>query len=123
MTLTQVHDGLANASLIFSLIIAGYGLLRYFMGRGIDASYWGVLASGVLLYVAQAIVGFVLLAGGLRPARTDVHILYGIILVLVIPGIYAATRGRDGRRELIMYALIGLFLAGVSLRAMATAAF
>ena len=123
MTLSQVHDGLANASLIFSLIIAGYGLVRYFTGRGIDASFWGVLAAGELLYVLQAVLGFLLLGGGLRPARTSVHILYGVILVLVIPALYAATRGRDGRRELLMYALLGLFMAGVSLRAMATATF
>jgi hypothetical protein len=30
-------------------------------------------------------------------------------------------RGRDGRREVLIYALIGLFMAGVSLRAIGTA--
>ena len=123
MSLSQVHDALANASLIFSLIIGVYGFFRYFRKEGINANFWGVLAAGELLYIAQGVLGMVLLAAGLRPARTSVHILYGVILVLVIPGLYAATRGRDGQRELIMYALIGLFLAGVSLRAMATADF
>jgi formate hydrogenlyase subunit 3/multisubunit Na+/H+ antiporter MnhD subunit len=123
MTLSQVHDALANASLIFSLIIGVYGFGRYFTGQGINASFWGVLASGQLLYMVQAGTGLWLMLAGFRAARMGVHILYGVILVLVLPGLYAATRGRDGRREQIMYALVGLFLAGVSLRAMATAQF
>ena len=121
MSLTQVHAAVANACLIFSLIIAGYGFLRYARRQGIDANFWGALAAGEVLFLAQAVLGLLLLAGGLRPARTAVHILYGVILALIIPGVYAMTHGRDGRREVLIYALWGLFLAGISLRAMSTA--
>ena len=120
MSLFQVHQALANASLIFSFIIAGYGFWRYLRNQGIDGSYWGVLASGELLYVAQIVVGLLLLASGLRPARTAVHLLYGALLTLVLPGAYVATRAADSRREALLYAAIGLFLAGISLRAMST---
>ena len=121
MTLTDVHATLANACLLFSLIIAGYGFLLYFRRRGIDSNFWGTLAAGELLFVAQGVLGIILFAGGLRPARTLVHILYGIVLVITIPGTYAVTRGRDTRREVLIYAIIGLFLAGIALRAMFTA--
>jgi hypothetical protein len=120
MSLTQIHSALATASLIFSLIIAGLGFWRYFRGRGLDASFWGALAAGELLFAAQVILGIVMLLLGLRPARVATHILYGAVIVLVLPGAYAATRGADTRREALMYAIIGLFLAGVSLRAMST---
>jgi hypothetical protein len=120
MSFSQIHQALANASLIFSLIIAGYGFWRYFRKQGIDASFWGALAAGELLYLAQMVIGLVLLASGLRPARTWVHLLYGALLVLVLPFGYVATRAADSHREAGLYALIGLFLAGVSLRAMST---
>jgi uncharacterized membrane protein len=120
MSLSQVHQALATASLIFSLIITGYGLWLYLRKRGIDGNFWGALAAGELLFLAQMVLGLVLLAGGLRPARTAVHILYGALLVMVLPGAYIATRAADSYREAGLYAAAGLFLAGVSLRAMTT---
>jgi hypothetical protein len=123
MGLTQIHGAVANACLIFSLIIAGYGLLRYLRRDepAVNASFWGALAAGELLYLAQAVIGILLLTFGLRPARTAVHLLYGTVVALTIPAAYAFTRGRDTRREAGLYTVLGLFLAGVSLRAMGTA--
>ena len=122
MSLSQIHGALANACLIFSLIIAGYGFLLYFRQRGVDSNFWGTLAAGEILFLAQGVLGVLLYASGLRPARTLVHILYGIVLVITLPGAYAVTRGRNSRREALIYAILGLFLAGVTLRAMFTAA-
>ena len=122
MSLLDVHSALANACLIFSVIIAGYGFILFLRHRGVDSNYWGTLAAGELLFLAQGVVGVLLYAGGLRPARTLVHVLYGIVLIITVPGTYAVTRGRDARREALIYAIIGLFLAGITLRAMYTAA-
>jgi hypothetical protein len=121
MTLVQVHDGLSRACLLFSLIIGLYGLWRFFRQEGVGGNLWGILAAGELLYAAQGVVGVVLYALGGRPARTWVHILYGILLVITLPGAFAYLRGKDSRREALIYGLIGLFLAGVSLRAISTA--
>ena len=120
MGLLQVHRSLATACLIFSAIIAVYGFWLYFRKQSIDGSFWGVLAAGELLYLAQVVLGFVVLATGLRPPRTAVHILYGVVLALVLPAAYVATRAADSHREARLYAVIGLFLAGISLRAMST---
>ena len=84
-------------------------------------NFWGILGAGELLYVAQGIVGVALYALGDRPARTWVHILYGILLVITLPGAFAYMRGKDTRREALIYGLVGLFLAGVALRAIYTA--
>jgi hypothetical protein len=121
MSWPQIHSALANACLIFSLIIAGYGFLLYFRHKSVDSNFWGTLAAGELLFLAQGVVGVLLYASGLRAARTLVHVLYGIVLVITLPGAYALTRGRDTRREALIYAIIGLFLAGITLRAIMTA--
>jgi len=121
MTLVQVHDGLSRACLLFSLIIGLYGLWRFFRQEEVGGNLWGILAAGELLYVAQGVVGVALYSLGGRPARTWVHILYGILLVITLPGAFAYLRGKDTRREALIYGLVGLFLAGVSLRAISTA--
>jgi hypothetical protein len=123
MNLLQVHATLANACLIFSLIIAGYGFVQYFRKQGVDSNFLGTLAAGELLFVAQGVVGIVLFASGAAAGapRILIHILYGTVLVISIPGTYAVIRGRDTRREALIYAVIGLFLAGITLRAMYTA--
>ncbi len=108
MTLSQIHGAVANACLIFSLIVAGYGFLRYFTNQGIDGSFLGTVAVGEVLYLAQIVLGILLLAGGgPRPARLWVHMLYGVVLVLMYPAAYGLTRGRDSRREVVIYALLG----------------
>ena len=120
MSLPQIHGSLATACLIFSLILAAYSFLRYFRGQGIDSSLWGALAVGEVLYLAQGVLGAVLLASGLQAARNWIHILYGIVMVISLPGAYAVTRGRASRREAAVYGIIGLCLAGIALRAMTT---
>jgi hypothetical protein len=121
MTLAQIHEGLARACVIFSLIIGLYGLWRFLRRQGVGANLFGILAAGELLYVAQAAVGFWLYGLGGRPARPGVHILYGILMIITLPAAYAFLRGRDERREALIYGLVGLFLAGVALRAIFTA--
>jgi len=123
MSLVQIHAGLSNACLLFSLIVAGYGFLRYFRQQGVDGGFFGVIVVGELLYIAQVLVGVLLAFGdGPRPARLWVHVLYGIVLVIMYPAAYAFTRGRDGKQEVLTYAVVALFLAGIALRAVGTAA-
>jgi len=120
MNLAQIHTGLANACVIFSLLLGLYSLWRFFRKEGVGANLLSVLAAAELLYVAQAVVGLVQVFQGARPGR-GVHFLYGILLVIVLPGTFAYLRGKDDRRAALIYGLIGLFLAGVSLRAISTA--
>lgn len=122
MSLDQIHVGLSNACLIFSLIVAGYGFLRYFRKQGVNGSFLGVIVVGELLYLGQVLVGVLLAFGdGPRPARLWVHVLYGIVLVIMYPAAYAFTRGREGKEEALTYAIVALFLAGIALRAVGTA--
>jgi hypothetical protein len=121
MTLTIFHARLATTILLFLSVAGVWGLASFFLRRGITGSYWGILAIGEILILAQMIVGIILWIDGARPART-VHVLYGIVAGISIPGYYAYTRGQDDRRASLTYGLICLFLVGISIRAMGTAA-
>ena len=120
MTLAEVHERLATSMLFFLSVAGVWGLANYFLRRGIAGSYWGILAVGEILILAQLIVGGLLWIEGARPTET-VHILYGIVAGVSIPGYYAYTRGQDDRRSSLIYGLICLFLVGVSIRAVGTA--
>ena len=120
MSLTEVHANLANAMLLFLVVAGLWGVGTYVLKREITGSYWGILAVGELLILAQLIVGIALLIQGARPGR-DIHILYGIVAAIGLPAYYGYSKGRDDRRAALYFGLLCLFLFGISLRALDTA--
>jgi hypothetical protein len=117
--LLLIHNSLATAVLLFSLIIGGWSLVRAIRRLGVDGNTWGILASGEILFLAQGVVGLLQMLAGERPER-GIHILYGVVTALTLPAYYALSRGRDDRRAAWIYALLGFFLAGIALRARGT---
>ena len=120
MWMMSIHSGLAMACLIFSALVGAYGLSCFWRQNCIDKALWGLLIIAEGLYLAQGVVGMTMVSQGLTPPRGGVHFLYGIVIFVVFPSAYTFTRGRNGRREILMYALLSFFLAGVALRAMST---
>jgi len=110
---------MATTALLFILFMAAWGLWRYFRKQGVESSYWGALIIGEILILVQGALGAYLWLSGLRPDR-DIHFLYGVAAALVIPGVWAFTKGRQERREMLIYGLMLLFLVGLLLRAMGT---
>lgn len=119
MTLSEFHARLGNAGMLFALALGMWGLWLYFRKQRAASSYLGGMVIGELLFIVQGIVGATLYFTGHAPAR-PVHILYGVLAVITLPGAYAYSRGQDERREALMYGLVGLFLFGVALRAITT---
>lgn len=120
MTLSELHGRLANTALIYFLILAVWGLWRAIRKQGLDSSFWGALAIAEILILVQGGLGAILFFSGERPGRW-VHILYGVVAALVIPGLYAYTKGESDRRVMLIYGVTLLFTVGVILRAMTTA--
>ncbi|MFQ5595453.1 MAG: hypothetical protein ACE5HA_15000 [Anaerolineae bacterium] len=120
MSLVEVHARLANTAVLFALVVGLWALLNYVRRQGLSPGYWGTLVIGELLLVAQAVVGVVMYFQGGRPPRI-IHFLYGVLVLLVWPGVYAYTEGRDTRREALIYGLASLFLCGLALRSISTA--
>ncbi|MBM4423193.1 MAG: hypothetical protein FJ030_07345 [Chloroflexi bacterium] len=121
MALTDIHSRIFTTATVYSAIVGLWALFIAVRQRKIDSNFWGTLIINELIFVAQAIIGLILVFQGRMPAR-DVHYLYGILGVIIIPSAFAFTRGRDTHREAYIYGAICLFLAGVALRAAATAA-
>lgn len=119
MNLTVIHDRLATAILLFSILAGVWALVSALRRRGVDGNLWGILASGELLFLAQGVIGSLQWLSGARPERS-VHILYGIVTALTLPAYYAFSRGRDDRRAAWAYAGLCLFVAVISLRAATT---
>jgi hypothetical protein len=121
MLLADIHGRLGNTAMFYMIIMAAWGLWRYFRKQGLDSNYWGALVIGEILLLAQGALGAYLWIVGARPDR-GIHLLYGIASVLVIPGLYAYTHGDDRRRVMLIYGIVLLFLIGLILRAIGTGA-
>jgi hypothetical protein len=105
----------------FYPLVAGiWGLALFALKRPPDGNYNGVLALGAGLFAVEALVGLVLILVGSSPDRV-VHLLYGVTAALVIPAIFAFTRGSNTRRESLLYGAGMLFIWGLAERAVTTA--
>ena len=113
------HRGLFFAGLVVTLVVAGWGLLRYFRRRPPGGSFNSALVIAEGLFIIQGLAGATLFVGGRRP-HDPLHWLYGILLVIVLPIAATYTTGRDERRQSLVYGIAGLFMAGLSIRALTT---
>ena len=123
MSLLPIHNGLATVAIIVNLLISAYSFWRTFRYGSIDKILLGLLIGAEVIFLAQVVIGGILLAAGVTPSGGAVHILYGVVLIATLPVTFVLTRGGKTRRELVIYAVLGLFLAGVSIRAIATGRF
>jgi len=120
MSLPMIHGRLANTVILYCLALSLWAFWRFFRKQGVDSSYWGALVIGEILILVQGAIGaYMWLINALRPER-GIHILYGVVTALTIPAVYAFTRGRSDRRDMLIYATSMLFLFGISLRALTT---
>ena len=120
-TLQLLHDRFADSLLLYLAAAGVWNLVAALRRRGLAPQTWGVLAIGELLALAQGMIGLVLYLEGARPAR-GLHLAYGIVAVLALPAYYVISHGRDDRRASWAYALLCLFLAGISARGITTGA-
>lgn len=122
MTLVEVHSRLANTAMIYCIIMAVWGMISFFRRQGVSGGYFGAVIIAEILLAAQGVLGLILWFGA-APVRPQwVHWLYGIVLVLGAPLVYAYTKGRQERPEMLLYAVAFVIMIALVLRAMATAA-
>lgn len=125
MGLDFLHGRIATAMVLFAAIAGVWGLVEYFRKHAVSPSYWGIIVVGNLLAVGQGILGTILALGGGQPARSWIHILYGVVALMWIPIINfmssLANKEHSAVRETLIVALVSLFEAGIALRAITTA--
>jgi len=114
--ITEIHARFANTALLYFLAVSLWGYFRFFRKQGISSAYWGALAIAELLVIAEALLGGYLWINGLRPAR-GIHVLYGALIPLLIPGAYLYTKGQGGQRDALIYGTAAIITVGLILRA------
>lgn len=120
MTVNQIHAAVSNTLIYFFIALTLWGYWRFYRKQGIDSSFWGAIAIAEILVIAQFLLGAYLWILGFRPARS-VHVLYGIVTLLALPGVYLYTKGRTEQPEMLMYSTVSLITIGLILRAVTTA--
>ena len=121
MTLSEIHGRLSNTIVLFIIAMALWGLWRFWRRQGVDSSYWGALIIGEALFLLQAALGaYIWISGRGVPGSGGIHVLYGLISILAVPGVFLYTRGDDERRAVLIYSVVFLFMIGIAWRAMAT---
>lgn len=124
-TLLTIHGALSNTAWLFFLIIGLWGLYRGIRGQAVNGNYLGAAFIGQMIFATQAVLGFILWAGGLSSGiqRSSMHLLYGVFALVFLPFIYLSVlRGDDTNRAQWVLAFTTLFLFGIALRAITTAA-
>ena len=111
-----IHRRLADSATLFMLIMGLWSLVLYIRNRPLDGNFFGIVAVGELLLVAQATLGTALIIGGAAAPRPFLHYLYGIFALLVLPSIYYYTRGDESRRAALIWFFTGIFMFGLALR-------
>ena len=118
--ITALHANLLFTILLVFGALTIWGLVEAARSRPPGALYLSALRIGELLLIAQALLGVALLAGGLRPARPELHVVYAVVAVVTLPAAQRYVRDRTPRQQMLTYALACLFLCAIVLRGVET---
>jgi len=120
VSLTTIHAGLAQSATLFMIALGVWAIILRIRSRPLDGNWYGGLAVGEILMVAQFAIGFILYGQGLGDnlPRAFVHILYGAVAVITLPAAYAyLSRLEDENVKSILFAIVCFFLMEVVIRA------
>ena len=71
MSLSFIHARLAQSVILFAFAMGAWAAFNFFRGKGIDSNYRGALVIGEILFLAQGILGIVMLILGFLLFRHD----------------------------------------------------
>jgi hypothetical protein len=121
MSLVEFHRGLSNAAMFYCIIMAVWGFISFFRRQGVSSGYFGAVVIAEILFAAQGVIGLILWFGVSTFRPGWVHWLYGIVLLMGVPVVYAYTKGKHERPEMLLYSVAFLILIFITMRAMVTA--
>ena len=112
---TTIHLWLGILVISINLIAAVWGFLVWRQWLPVNKVYAQILAASQTVIVGQAIIGLLLLSQNLRVAQ-QLHYVYGLLPAALVIFAYSA-RGRDPRRNILIFSIAALLAAGLSARA------
>jgi hypothetical protein len=116
----RFHAIIADALLLFAVVLAVWGTYLYFRRSAVSGGFRSSFLILGGLTALQGVAGLVLLAAGHRPAESLLHIVYGVFAVLFVPGVYLYAQGGTPRREAIFLAGAAWIVAVAYFRGLAT---
>lgn len=119
LSLSFLHARLGWTLVLLAVVLTVWGLWRYGRGQEVSADYMGALVLSEIVAVLIGLLGLALAARAGLPGRW-IHILYGLLVVAVWPGVFVYLQGARDRRAMLLYALASLFILGLALRAIGT---
>lgn len=114
MSLSDLHNILFNAHILYSLALGVWSALMASRNQPISGNFWGAVATITALAGVVALIGIVMTIQGLRPERIVTYYLYMSWLVIIMPGLFTLLRGRDDRNAAIAFAILSFFNAATS---------
>ena len=121
MSLAAIHSRLWITILLFSSAMLAWGVWRFLRGQTVNSNYFGAVVIAEVLYILQGLLGIIMLISGTSVLeRSEVHILYGVVIAITLPGVYIYTRGDESRRTMLVYAVAFVFIIILSVRSMMT---
>ncbi len=117
--MTAVHAATSTSLLLLLLVCLGWSTLGLVSGRGVTPGLRGTYLIALGVAVAQLLLGLLLVAQG--RALSPIHALYGISTIAALAGAVVYGGRTTPQREVLIYALVALFSAGLVLRAVETA--
>lgn len=121
--LLPVHNLLSNMVSIYALLAGAFAAYYFVTRRPPGGNLWGVLAIAEGLFATQVLVGILLaFSGAPTPTRFEIHILYGLSLIVTLPLVYLVTRGRSPAFTSGLFSVALFFIWGLAQRAIETGA-
>lgn len=121
MDLVRMHTNLLFTILFVCAGLTLWATIGFVRRNTLSAHFYALLAIGELLLLAEFCIGALIFLQGMRPARLEPHIMYGVVAIVILPAAHLFARGRAGRQPQAIYALSSLFLCAIVLRALQTA--
>ena len=120
MSLSIIHAGLAQSATLFAIALGIWAIFLRIRSRPLDGNWYGGLAVGEILMVAQFALGWILYGQGLGDdlPRAFVHILYGAVAIITLPAAYVyLSKLEDENTKTLLFAIVCFFLMEVVIRA------
>src|SRR5579863_8366436 len=114
----DLHLLLSQAILLYLFVCAVWGVSLVIRQRPVSPSYRATLLIAEGLFVAQDLIGLLILSRG-TPPRDVLHYLYGFLGVAALPVILGFLQ-QGKRRETLWLGLLAVFLFGIAVRAWMT---
>ncbi len=120
-TLLWLHERIGNAVPLYMALLGILSFINYFRGQGVDGGMIGAIIIGEIMMIAMTALGITLFIALNRINSLSIHFLYGSLSVVFLPGLWVYTHGTTDRRSSLIWGVAGIFMMGLTLRAIGTA--